>query len=132
MFTTQNWSGAACISESYLASGLTPDYYSPTLFRSLGVTDVALYTGIYGLVKGKTQSCAVLIVAIGSFIFFLWIVDRSGRRVPWLISAAACAACLLYLAIFSKSILGHVGEFSSSQKKGGNAAIGLVMVYSLL
>jgi hypothetical protein len=28
------------------------NYYSPTLFGSLGVTDVALYTGIYGLVKG--------------------------------------------------------------------------------
>jgi len=29
------------------------NYYSPTLFGSLGVTDVALYTGIYGLVKGE-------------------------------------------------------------------------------
>lgn len=29
------------------------NYYSPTLFGSLGITDVALYTGIYGLVKGK-------------------------------------------------------------------------------
>lgn len=31
---------------------LAINYYSPTLFGSLGITDVALYTGIYGLVKG--------------------------------------------------------------------------------
>lgn len=40
-FVLQNMSGAAAI-----------NYYSPTLFASLGITDVALYTGIYGLVKG--------------------------------------------------------------------------------
>lgn len=41
-FALQNMSGAAAI-----------NYYSPTLFGSLGISDVALYTGIYGLVKGK-------------------------------------------------------------------------------
>lgn len=41
-FALQNMSGAAAI-----------NYYSPTLFASLGIKDVALYTGIYGLVKGK-------------------------------------------------------------------------------
>ncbi|KAA8644429.1 uncharacterized protein ATNIH1004_008633 [Aspergillus tanneri] len=40
-FTLQNMSGAAAI-----------NYYSPTLFSSIGISDVALYTGIYGLVKG--------------------------------------------------------------------------------
>lgn len=44
-FSLQNLSGAAAI-----------NYYSPTLFSSLGVTDVALYTGIYGLVKGTSTS----------------------------------------------------------------------------
>lgn len=139
MFTTQNWSGAACIS-AYLCSRVISstnheDYYSPTLFASLGVSDVALYTGIYGLVKGASRSASArtkLTSAIGSFIFFLWIIDRSGRRKPWLISAAACAGCLLYLAIYSHSILGHKGAFTSSQTKGGNAAIAFVMIYSLL
>ena len=40
-FALQNMSGAAAI-----------NYYSPTLFASIGISDVALYTGIYGLVKG--------------------------------------------------------------------------------
>lgn len=31
---------------------LAINYYSPTLFGSLGIKDVALYTGVYGLVKG--------------------------------------------------------------------------------
>ena len=29
------------------------DYYSPTLFKAIGISDTALYTGIYGLVKGE-------------------------------------------------------------------------------
>jgi hypothetical protein len=41
-FTLANMSGASAI-----------NYYSPTLFKSLGITDVSLYTGIYGLVKGS-------------------------------------------------------------------------------
>jgi hypothetical protein len=41
-FALQNMSGAAAI-----------NYYSPTLFASLGISDVSLYTGIYGLVKGE-------------------------------------------------------------------------------
>lgn len=40
-FALQNFGGAGAI-----------NYYSPTLFGSLGITDVTLYTGIYGLVKG--------------------------------------------------------------------------------
>lgn len=41
-FALQNMSGAAAI-----------NYYSPTLFASIGISDVSLYTGIYGLVKGE-------------------------------------------------------------------------------
>lgn len=41
-FALQNFGGAGAI-----------NYYSPTLFGSLGITDVTLYTGIYGLVKGS-------------------------------------------------------------------------------
>lgn len=40
---------------------LAINYYSPTLFGSLGITDVALYTGIYGLVKGL---CPILLTHV--------------------------------------------------------------------
>lgn len=44
-FTLNNMSGASAI-----------NYYSPTLFGSLGITQTSLYTGIYGLVKGSFVS----------------------------------------------------------------------------
>lgn len=44
MFLFQNVSGAAVI-----------NYYSPTLFQSIGLSDAALWTGVYGLVKGKSS-----------------------------------------------------------------------------
>lgn len=108
MFLFQNFSGAAVI-----------NYYSPTIFTGLGITDVALYTGIYGLVK-----------AVGCITFFAVIVDRSGRRIPWLISASACAACLLYLAIFSKVVTPGQPNAPASTVQAGNAAIAMVMLYS--
>jgi hypothetical protein len=59
IFTLGNLSGAAgklqaCpnVLALILILSLAINYYSPTLFGSLGITDVALYTGIYGLVKG--------------------------------------------------------------------------------
>ncbi|KAL1408787.1 hypothetical protein Q8F55_005600 [Vanrija albida] len=110
MFLFQNFSGAIVI-----------NYYSPTIFKSIGITNVALYTGIYGLIK-----------AVGSFIFFLFIVDRSGRRKPWLISAAACTLCLIYLGVYVK--VAHPTEgvpLSPSSKAGANAAIFFIMLYSL-
>ncbi|KAI7045464.1 MFS quinate transporter QutD, partial [Hortaea werneckii] len=39
MFMWQGWSGAAAI-----------NYYSPTIFKSIGLTDVTLWTGVYGLI----------------------------------------------------------------------------------
>lgn len=110
MFFFQNLSGAAVI-----------NYYSPTLFASIGIADPALYTGIYGVFK-----------AVGSFIFFGFIIDRSGRRIPWLISASVCAFCLLWVAIFLKvagtQTAGAV--VSSSTKAGGISAIAAIMIYS--
>lgn len=110
MFLFQNWSGAIVI-----------NYYSPSIFKSVGIVDYTLYTGIYGLVK-----------AIGSFIFFLFVVDRSGRRVPWLLSATVCAGCLLYLGIYVKVAAPAAGKtMSASSQAGGNAAIFFIMLYSL-
>lgn len=47
------------------------NYYSPTLFADIGVTNTSLYTGIYGILK-----------AIASLIFFAFFVDSVGRRLP--------------------------------------------------
>lgn len=93
------------------------------IFQSIGIPtgDVAFYTGIYGLVK-----------AVGSFIFFLFIIDRSGRRKPWLLSATGCALCLLYIGVYVHVARPAVGkELSPSSKAGGNGAMFFLFLYSL-
>ena len=114
-FTLANLSGASAI-----------NYYSPTLFGSLGITDVALYTGIYGLVK-----------AIASMIYYVGLIDLVGRRRPVILSSAACSACLWIVGAYVK--IGHPAEvieagkeLSSSTEAGGKAATGLIMIYSIL
>lgn len=65
MFMWQGWSGAAAI-----------NYYSPKIFTSIGLTDVTLWTGIYGIIK-----------AGGSIIFFTFFIDTFGRKMPWIVSS---------------------------------------------
>ncbi|KAG9698313.1 general substrate transporter, partial [Aureobasidium melanogenum] len=113
-FALQNLSGASAI-----------NYYSPTLFGSLGVTDIPLYTGIYGLVK-----------AVASIIYYIFFVDMLGRRNPVLVSSIACSLCLWFVGAYVK--VGHpasaiaAGEpLSASTAAGGRAAIGMIMIYSI-
>ncbi|KAH7031392.1 general substrate transporter [Microdochium trichocladiopsis] len=113
-FTLQNLSGAAAI-----------NYYSPTLFGSLGITDVALYTGIYGLVK-----------AVASIIYYIFFVDMLGRRRPTIVSSVACSLCLWYVGAYVK--IGHPadvikagGTLDASTAAGGKAATAMIMIYSV-
>ncbi|KAK8853494.1 hypothetical protein IAR55_004201 [Kwoniella newhampshirensis] len=110
MMFLQNFSGA-----------ITINYYSPSIFKAIGITDTTLWTGIYGVFK-----------ATASIIFFLIFIDRFGRRKPWMLSAASCGLLLIYLGVYIK--LGHpqtAKTLSDSTKKGGNAAIALIMVYAI-
>ncbi|KAK6000875.1 hypothetical protein QM012_002958 [Aureobasidium pullulans] len=113
-FALQNLSGASAI-----------NYYSPTLFGSLGVADIPLYTGIYGLVK-----------AIASIIYYIFFVDMLGRRKPVLVSSIACSLCLWFVGAYVK--VGHPAKaiaagvpLSKSTAAGGRAAIGMIMIYSI-
>ena len=113
-FTLQNMSGAAAI-----------NYYSPTLFGSIGISDVALYTGIYGLVK-----------AIASLIFYIFMIDLVGRRRPTIISSFVCSLCLWIVGTYVKvghpaAIIASGGTLSESTKRGGQAATAMVMIYSV-
>lgn len=93
--------------------------YSPTIFRSIGLTDVTLWTGIYGLIK-----------AIGSIIFFTFFIDKFGRKWPWIVSSLACAFCQYYLAIYISK--GHPTAGvpqSASTVAGGKAATAMIMIF---
>lgn len=108
MFMWQAWSGAAAI-----------NYYSPTIFTSIGLTDVTLWTGVYGIIK-----------AAGSIIFFTWFIDMFGRKWPWIISSLACAFCQYYLAIYialGKPKAGAV--MSESTIAGGKGATAMIMIF---
>ena len=62
---------------------------------------------------------------------FLFIVDRAGRRIPWLISSSVCSLCLLYLVVYTKVANTTAKVLSESTKEGGNGATAFVMIYAL-
>lgn len=108
MFMWQAWSGAAAI-----------NYYSPTIFTSIGLTDTTLWTGVYGLIK-----------AGGSIIFFTFFIDTFGRKMPWIVSCLACAACQYYLAGYIAVGAPQAGaEMSPSTVAGGKAATAAIMIF---
>lgn len=108
MFMWQAWSGAAAI-----------NYYSPTIFTSIGLSDVTLWTGVYGIIK-----------AGGSIIFFTWFIDMFGRKWPWIVSSLICAFCQYYLAIYIKIGSPTVGEqMSASTIAGGKGATAMIMIF---
>lgn len=108
MFMWQGWSGAAAI-----------NYYSPTIFKSIGLDDVTFWTGIYGIIK-----------AGGSVIFFTFFIDTFGRKMPWIVSSLTCAACQYYLAGYIAVGSPQAGEpQSASTIAGGRAATAAIMVF---
>ncbi|KAF2154480.1 general substrate transporter [Myriangium duriaei CBS 260.36] len=108
MFMWQAWSGAAAI-----------NYYSPTIFKSIGLEDTTLWTGIYGLIK-----------AAGSIIFFTFFVDAFGRKWPWIISSLSCAFCQYYLAAYIAVGKPTAGTHqSASTVAGGKAATAMIMIF---
>ncbi|OQE18237.1 hypothetical protein PENSTE_c018G09639 [Penicillium steckii] len=113
-FALQNFAGAAAI-----------NYYSPTLFSSIGIKDTSLYTGIYGLVK-----------AVASLIFYIFLIDSIGRRRPVIVSSVVCSLCLWYIGAYVKignpaAVLSAGGELSDSTTRGGQAATAMIMIYAV-
>lgn len=111
MFMWQAWSGAAAI-----------NYYSPTIFRSIGLSDYTLWTGIYGIIK-----------AAGSIVFYYFFIDKFGRKWPWIVSSLSCALCQLYLAGYiavGKPSL--TAPQSASTIAGGKAATFFIMLFGLV
>ncbi|BGP31937.1 hypothetical protein JCM10296v2_003716 [Rhodotorula toruloides] len=97
------------------------NYYSPTLFSSIGITDVTLYTGIYGVIK-----------AASSLVFFAFFVDTVGRRLPLILGGTCSGFFMLYIAVFlkvgnpdSQEVLSH------STKMGGQAATAFLFLFSV-
>ena len=103
LFFWQNGSGINAI-----------NYYSPTVFRSIGITgtNTGLFTtGLFGVVK-----------TVGTFIWLLVLIDKLGRRNLLMIGALGGSICLWivgsYIAIAQPAL--HPTKTLSS---GGIAAV---------
>lgn len=62
------------------------NYYSPTVFRTLGIVGTntgLLTTGIFGVVK-----------TVLTFVWLLWMIDHMGRRMLLLIGATGGGICM--------------------------------------
>lgn len=83
LFLWQNGSGINAI-----------NYYSPTVFSSLGVTGPNtgfLTTGIFGVVK-----------TILTFLWLFWLIDRLGRTKLLMFGAFSGSLCMWYIAAYIK------------------------------
>ena len=93
------------------------NYYSPTIFKSLGVssTSTSLFaTGVYGIVK----MCTTIIALV-------WILDRFGRRKLLIIGGIGAALAMFYIGIYVAVAKPSATEANPSA--GGYVAI--VMIY---
>ncbi|PWN33099.1 general substrate transporter [Meira miltonrushii] len=81
MFVFQNGTGINAI-----------NYYSPTVFSSLGITGAntgLLTTGIFGVIK----TC-------GAIVWILFLIDNLGRRRILMTGASICSMAMLAIAIY--------------------------------
>ncbi|KIX96426.1 uncharacterized protein Z520_07692 [Fonsecaea multimorphosa CBS 102226] len=99
------------------------NYYSPTIFKTLGVvgTNTGLFaTGVYGCVKFIT-----------SIISLFWLVDRLGRRFLLLSGTAVLVFSLFFVGSYVK-IADPVAPADGAAKSisgGGIAACAFIYIY---
>lgn len=72
--------------------------------------------------------------AFGAITFCLFIVDRAGRRVPWLLSAGGCAICLIYIGayVIVHNPAANKGNLSIAAQHEGTGAVACIMLYSFI
>ncbi|KAL4949571.1 general substrate transporter [Aspergillus filifer] len=104
LFLWQNGSGINAI-----------NYYSPTVFKSIGVTGgntSLLTTGIFGVVK-----------AVITFVWLLYLIDHMGRRNLLLVGAAGGSVCLWFVGAYIKVAKPEENPEGTALDSGGIAAI---------
>jgi len=106
LFLWQNGSGINAI-----------NYYSPTVFKSIGITGTNtgfLTTGVFGVVK-----------TVVTFLWLFWLIDHLGRTKLLMIGAAGGSLCMWFIGAYIK--LANAGKSTSTANSklspGGTAAI---------
>ncbi|KAG7095268.1 hypothetical protein E1B28_006041 [Marasmius oreades] len=98
------------------------NYYSPTIFKSIGVSGQStslLTTGVYGIIK-----------LIGALIWLLWLIDRFGRRPLLFVGSAGGAFCMFYIAAFI-AIAQPERHVTATISTGGRSAIAFFYLWTI-
>ncbi|KAG7104723.1 Quinate permease like protein [Verticillium longisporum] len=104
LFLWQNGSGINAV-----------NYYSPTVFRSLGIRGTntgLLTTGIFGVVK-----------TVLTFVWILWMIDHIGRRNLLMIGAIGGSICMWIIGGYIKIAEPQNADENAALTPGGIAAI---------
>lgn len=100
-------------------------YYSPTIFKSLGVSgseSSLLSTGIFGVLKG-----------FAAVIWVFLLVDRFGRRVCLCFVALPCTFCMWYIGAYVKIANpgARIAAGDTSSTPGGTAAKAMLYIWTI-
>lgn len=93
------------------------NYYSPTIFKSIGFSGTSvglLATGVFGLVK-----------AFATLFFMVFGIDRLGRRRSLLVGSVGALVAMFYLAAYSELS----NSFEGTAKLDGGAYVAILMIY---
>ncbi|KAI9903704.1 hypothetical protein N3K66_000233 [Trichothecium roseum] len=104
LFVFQNGSGINAI-----------NYYSPTVFQSIGIrgtNNSFLTTGIFGVVK-----------TVLTFIWLLWLIDHLGRRNLLMYGAMGGAFCMFFIGAYIKIADTESNQDNTTLTPGGIAAV---------
>jgi hypothetical protein len=96
------------------------NYYSPTIFNSIGFTGRSnglLATGIFGIIK-----------MLSTMLYAIFLIDRVGRRKLLVVGGVGAGFAMYYLAIYSK--LSNSFVQTPPRDAGANAAVAMVYIYS--
>jgi MFS family permease len=118
-------SSDALFSSGRMALVLMPsitNYYSPTIFKSIGVTstNTSLFTtGVFGVIK-----------ALVTIIWLFFLIDRLGRRNLLMYGAFGGALCLYYVGAYIK--IAQPAEHSTAKlSSGGISAMAFFYLWNI-
>ncbi|KAJ7483330.1 general substrate transporter [Mycena latifolia] len=98
------------------------NYYSPTIFKSIGITGTStglLTTGVYGIIK-----------LVGALIWLLYLVDTFGRRRVLMIGSIGGALSMYYIGAYI-AVAKPAQHPSSTIGPGGQSAIAFFYIWTI-
>ncbi|CAK5268047.1 unnamed protein product [Mycena citricolor] len=98
------------------------NYYSPTIFKSIGITGSStplLTTGVYGIIK-----------LTGALVWLLYLVDSFGRRAVLLVGSVGGAISMFYIGAYI-AIAKPQDHVTATITPGGRSAIAFFYLWTV-